>query len=419
MKSFFDKNEKSITIIGCGIAGASLAYQLSKQASEKGQFIKIRVIEKGLRENTPNPHGSSHGNARITRIATAEGKEYIPYAKRSQEIIASIEKETKQSLHIRSGGLIIGPQDDGSWPLTSAQYARENGIPCEIKNPDELTRYDALKIGSKELAYFEPSMGMLIPEKCHRILIELAENAGVEFIFDECYQGFEEKIIGGKSTVLVHTDKRTYASDEVVLSMGPWLQKELSEHFGADVSEQLSVHMCSMYTFKITDEFREKYSPKNCPVLIWQKGQTEAFVFFPDVNGEGRVQFALFPISDLKPNALSPDSLNEKQAMMPPEEVFNQYIAPNFNGISSDCVSVINYPFTMNKKERFIYDSLPDHPQVKIMDVGSAHGYKHAIAFGEQVAQNLLLGKSTLGVENTFGSFFNSLKQSLTPRLIE
>lgn len=413
MGPFFDKHKKSITIIGCGIAGASLAYQLSKEASETKQPIKIRVIEKGSRENTPNPQGSSYGNARITRIATAEGKQYIPYAKRSQEIIGKIEEETKQTLYVRSGGLIIGPQEEGNWPLISAKYAKENDVPCEIKTPDELQQYEALKIKNNELAYYEPSMGMLIPEKCHRTLIELAEKEGVEFIFEECYQGFEEKSIHDKSSLLVHTDKKIYQSDQVVLSMGPWLQKELSEQFGSDVSEQFSVHMCSMYTFRVTEEFSKIYSPKNCPVLIWQKGETEAFVFFPDVNGQGQVQFALFPISDLKPSTLSPDTIQEKQPMMSPEEVYSQYIAPNFNGISSECVSVANYPFTMNKNERFIYDSLPDHPDVKIMDVGSAHGYKHAIAFSEQVAQNLLYGKSKLGVENTFGSFATPLKQTL------
>lgn len=49
--------------------------------------------------------------------------------------------------------------------------------------------------------------------------------------------------------------------------------------------------------------------------------------------------------------------------------------------------------------------------QMLIVDVGSGHGYKHAFAFGEQVAQHTLTNKSEFEVEKIFGSFFEDIEK--------
>lgn len=405
-------NIKDITIIGSGIAGVSIAYYFAKKAKELDISIKIRVIEQAEKNQVPNPVGSSFGTARITRVATAEGEQYIPYAKRSQEIVKDLENLTGEELYIRSGGLIVGPNHEKAWPKISYCYAQKNQVPSEIKTKSHLSVYGALNLEETEVAYFEETMGMLLPQKCHEVLIKLAEQEGVEFIFSESYSGFDEKKFY-QHPLIVHTNKNSYPTDRLILAMGPWIQQELSKSLKQDVSEQLSVHQSTMYTFKITKEALKNYEPKNCPVIIWQTGEAEAFVFFPDVDNSGTVQFAIFPITDLSPSSLTPEIIQNKIPLMPPDKFYEEYVKPHFIGISSECVSVKNYPYTMNRREAFIYDRLPGHPKVCIVDPGSGHGYKHVFAFGEQIAEHLLLNESKLKIEETFGSFFVKLEETL------
>src|SRR6187455_25247 len=55
----------------------------------------------------PHALGSSHGDTRITRLAIGEGAHYTPLVLRANEIWREIERESGQSLHVVTGGLII------------------------------------------------------------------------------------------------------------------------------------------------------------------------------------------------------------------------------------------------------------------------------------------------------------------------
>lgn len=403
----FSHFPEKIIIIGAGMAGVSLAYMLSKEAKAAKKPINIIVVEQSPEEKSPNPIGSSYGKARITRLATAEGKEFIPLAKRSQAIIDDIEIKTHQpnQCHLRTGGLIIGPAND-AWPSICAKFAEENHIPYTLTPADQYKPIPALKLQPQEAVYHEPSMGMFLPEACHQTLIQLAKKAGVEFHFDET---FVDILHDENDVTIVKTNKNSYKSNHVILCTGTWMQPWLSKTLNADVSTQFSVHPCFMYTFQVAEHARDQFKPEACPVLIWQTAQTEAFVFFPDIAQDGSVQFALFPITDMGASTLTPEQTQMLTPTLSEKEVYEKFIKPHFNGITEHCLKLEKFPFTMNKGERFIYDHLPDQPNVKIIDIGSAHGYKHALGFAEQVAKDIILAQADPRFIKNFGGFVEAV----------
>jgi sarcosine oxidase len=403
----FTHAPEEIIIIGAGMAGVSLAYMLAKEAKAAKKPVHITVIEQTPEEQSPNPLGSSYGKARITRLATAEGKQFIPLAKRSQAIIHDIEHKTGQlnQLHLKTGGLIIGPAHN-AWPAICAQFAEENHIPYTLTPADKHEPMPALTLHHEETVYHEPSMGMFLPKPCHQTLIDLAKKAGVDFHFNE---SFIDTLHSDSGLTTVKTNKAHYKCRHLIVCTGPWMQSWLNKALNVDVSAQLSVHPCFMYTFKVADNARHQFKPEACPVLIWQTAPTEAFVFFPDISHDGTVQFALFPIADMNASTLTPEQTQSLTPALTPDEIYEKFIQLHFNGITNQCVKLEKFPFTMNKGERFVYDHLPDQPNIKIVDIGSAHGYKHALGFAEQIAKDIILEQPDPEFLKNFGGFVEAV----------
>jgi sarcosine oxidase len=72
--------------------------------------------------------------------------------------------------------------------------------------------------------------------------------------------------------------------------------------------------------------------------------------------------------------------------------MFETYVAPFFNGVTSQCVRAEVCLYTKIKDARFIIDRHPDMPNVIVASPCSGHGFKHSGGVGEVLAQ-LALGE--------------------------
>ena len=85
--------------MGLGAVGSALVWQLARRG--------VRVV--GLdRHEPPHEQGSSHGRARITRLAVGEGAEYVPLVRRSHELWRELEAASGTVLYRACGALVIG-----------------------------------------------------------------------------------------------------------------------------------------------------------------------------------------------------------------------------------------------------------------------------------------------------------------------
>ena len=90
-----------VIVVGLGAVGSATTYQLAKRDD-----VSVIGID---RFSPPHALGSTHGDTRITRQATGEGREYAPLVLRSHKIWREIEADTKTDLFTACGGLILMP----------------------------------------------------------------------------------------------------------------------------------------------------------------------------------------------------------------------------------------------------------------------------------------------------------------------
>ena len=71
-------------------------------------------------------------------------------------------------------------------------------------------------------------------------------------------------------------------------------------------------------------------------------------------------------------------------------EVYRNYVAPFFPGITGECARSAVCLYTCTDDARFIVDDLPGYDNVVVASPCSGHGFKHSAALGEAIAGRTL-----------------------------
>ena len=140
-----------IIVVGLGAMGASTLYHLSLTGK------KVLGIDQF---SPPHPHGSSHGETRITRLAIGEGEHYSPFAIRSHEIWRELESKTRSKLLHQVGGIIIGDasttttfHNKSGFLATTIAAANHYGIRHEVLDAPEIrSRFPQFNVSHGESA---------------------------------------------------------------------------------------------------------------------------------------------------------------------------------------------------------------------------------------------------------------------------
>lgn len=381
-------------VLGLGAMGSAAMYQLAKRGN--------RVL--GIDQYSP-PHtkGSSHGDTRITRLAIGEGEQYVPFALRSHEIWREIEQETRQSLLVTTGGLIIGsrnaPASHGAANFVerTTKAARKFGIEHDVLNATEIRRrFPSFAIRDDEYGYYEKEAGFLRPETCIQTQLELAERYRAVLRKNE--KVLEVISSASGDSVQVRTDQGIYEAEKAVLTVGPWIKDFLPEH----LANRFTVYREVLYWFNSKREL-DQFTPDKFPIFIWVSDRDVDVLYgFPMIDGpNGGVKVATeqFTVST------TPETFKEKVtadeiAVM--QRHTQQYI-PSLDG---DCVKAASCKYTCTPDFGFIIDRLPDHPQVIVASPCSGHGFKHSAAIGEALAEMATQDRSKIDLSKFgFGRF--------------
>lgn len=358
-----------VIVAGLGAMGSAACWQLATRG--------LSVI--GLdRHHPPHPYGSTHGESRITRLAIGEGPDYVPLVRRSHELWPEIEARTGARLLTITGGLILGPPGNRFLEQTRAS-ARRYGIGHENLSPDEVAdRFPMFAADGPTEAYYEPTAGYVRPEEAVRAQLGLGRELGARLRFGETVTGWRS-VRGG---VEVDTDRGTYGTSRLVLSVGAWLPGLFVQ--GADL---FAVHRQIQYWFEIRRGYERL---RDMPVFVWDfEPATDEWTHF--------VGFYGFPALDGPAGGLKVGTEtyerrtapNDRQHPATPAEIehmYGRYLGRHLPWLGPTALRTASCLYTNTRGSRFLIDHHPDDDRVLIVSPCSGHGFKHSPAIGEAVA---------------------------------
>lgn len=359
-----------VLVIGLGAVGSAA---LSAAARRGARCVGLD------RFDPPHTLGSSHGETRITREATAEGAAYVPLVRRSNALWRDLEAWSGETLFLRTGALIVGDARAGDFDFAARtiRVAEAFDVPHERLSPREVAaRFPAFVLQDGEHAYFEPHAGALLPERCIAAHLRRARSDGAELRANSAVLAVED----AGDRVRVRTAGETLEATSVVLSAGAWTSDLLGEAFEARARVFRQV-LCWFEAARPA-----VYDAARAPVFIWQHGDGDAhFYGFPEVTRGGGVKVATEQLRvSTTPNAVRRDVHPAEAA-----DLFERHLSGRLDGLSPRLLRAETCLYTATPDGGFLVDA-PFSPRVTVVSACSGHGFKHSPAVGEAAALRAL-----------------------------
>lgn len=368
-----------VIVVGLGAMGSATCFQLAARGAD---VIGIDQYE------PPHTSGSTHGDTRITRLAVAEGPEYVPLVRRSHELWREIERQTGVRLLTQTGGLFIAHPADPFLAQTRA-VADRFGIPHRnLSNAELVQRFPAFAVDSATEAYHEPEAGYVRPEAAVAAQLQLARRHGARLALGERVQEWSASAGG----VTVATDARTFQAGQLVLCAGPWISELFPEG-----SDTFAVYRQLLFWFPTGDRYE---LARDLPVFVCNFGGVKEDVTrlvgvygFPAIDGpRGGVKVA----REAYEQTTAADGRQHPATEQESQEMYMRYVAPCLPWLGPEPLRTASCLYTATPGGRFVIDRHPEHAAVLIVSPCSGHGFKHSAAIGECVAQLVLDGASEI-----------------------
>ena len=365
-----------VVVIGLGAVGSATLYRLARSGAKVVGIDRFRP---------PHAMGSSHGESRITRLAVGEGFAYAPLVRRSHEIWRELEAETGETLMLQTGGLIMSSgsgsanhhgKDD--FVRRTIRVAQESGVAVEALDASEIAaRYPQFVLQGDEIGCFEPTAGIVFPERCVNVQLRLASSHGARIYLDE--RLLEFRTVQGKVDII--TDRRTMQAGRVVLAAGPWLPTLA----GGRLQTAAKVYRQTLHWFAADAAL---FTPDRFPVFIWMHGEQEEDYFygFPALSDCAVIKVA----TERYLSAVDPDMVSRDVDAFEARSMFDSHVSGRLRGVTQTAVRSVACLYTVTSDAGFILDVLPEHPNVIAASACSGHGFKHSAAVGERLASQAL-----------------------------
>jgi sarcosine oxidase len=373
-----------VIVVGLGAMGAATLYQLAKRG------VRVLGID---RFHPPHDLGSSHGDTRITRLALGEGAHYLPLARRSHEIWRELEAATGEVLFRQTGGLVFSSLQGrevahgaADFLQTTIDVAREHGIAHEVLNATAMAgRFPQFRFAGDEMGCFEPSAGLVHPERCIAAQLTMAQRLGAGICTGEQVTRWA---VDGAS-VRIETSQGQFFAERVIFTTGSWIAELLPE-----LAATTKVCRQVLYWFE-PDGNPEVFSDAQMPVYIRVPDARAAMFYgFPGIDGAGggvklaTEQFDVACVADAIERSVSEA---EAQAM-------HALASPHVR-ITSRLVRAAVCQYTVTPDFHFVIDQAAATDRVWLASACSGHGFKHSAGVGEALSQQIVDGRSDADLE--------------------
>jgi sarcosine oxidase len=362
-----------VVVVGLGAVGSATLHHLALQG------VSAIGID---RFDPPHDRGSTHGETRITRLAVAEGDAYVPLVRRSHDLWRELEARTGETLFMQTGGLIIGEGDgvpshgQAGFLGSTIAIAEAHGITHEILGSAEIKRrYPQFLVREAERGFFEPTAGILFPERAITTQLRLAREHGAVVRPNEQVLRIEPCGSG----VAVVTDQGRIEAGRAVLTAGAWLPGLA----GGVLRDVATVHRQTLLWFDADEP--ALYDPARCPIFIWMYGATaEDYLYgFPILAGGSGVKAAT---EHYGATSIDPDAVERGVPAVESQGIYDRHIAGRLRGVSNRLMKAATCLYTVTPDAGFVIDSLQADGAVIVASACSGHGFKHSPALGEYLA---------------------------------
>jgi sarcosine oxidase len=362
-----------VVVVGLGAVGSATLHRLALQG------VSVIGID---RFDPPHNLGSTHGETRITRLAVAEGDVYVPLVRRSHALWRELEAQTGETLMVQTGGLIIG--EGGGQPShgqdaflgSTIAIAQAHGIAYDMLDSAEIRRrYPQFLVRDAEHGFFEPTAGILFPERAVAIQLRLARELGAVVRPNEQVLGIER--CGSGAAVV--TDRGRIEAGRVILTAGAWLPGLA----GGKWQDLAAIHRQTLLWFEADEP--ALYDPARCPIFIWMYGATpEDYLYgFPILEKGGGVKAAT---EHYGPASIDPDTVERDVPDSEWQGIYDRHLAGRLRGVSNRLIKAATCLYTVTPDAGFVIDSLQANGAVIVASACSGHGFKHSPALGEYLA---------------------------------
>lgn len=370
-----------VIVIGLGAMGCACLRSIARA----GQ--RVLGIDRYM---PPHAHGSTHGETRATRLAVGEGDVYVPLVSRSHAVWRELEERSGVQLLDQCGFLTIDTSRgggelhgmDGFFDRTVA-IAKRHGIGHELLDGRAVReRFPAFTPPDAARGYFEPEGGYVHVEAAMSALIDDAQAAGAHVQTGESFLGFSDD--GGGITV--RTDRSEYSAGTLVMTAGPWLPQLLG-------SALAPVRLFPQQLHWLQPSAADAFSRDKCPVYLWLHGEgpDDIFYGFPQISASPEIKVATEQVRHEDANADTPVVSDAASR----DCLIADHLAGRLAGPTRGLRSV-GCRYAVTPDGHFVIDRLPDARRVIAVSACSGHGFKHAPAIGELVADMVQSGRPAL-----------------------
>lgn len=361
-----------VIVVGLGAMGAATLLALARRG------VSALGID---RFHPPHDQGSSHGETRITRLAVGEGAAYAPLVARSHALWRGLEAETGEELLLQCGGLVMGRRGIATghhgkpaFVERTIEVARQCAIPHEVLEADELgRRYPQMRLEGDEFASYEPSAGLVFPERCIAAQLELAGRLGARMQLGTVVRS----VVRDGDGVCVTSDHGLLRAGRVVLTAGAW-----SSGLVPALAPVTSVRRQVLHWFPLADP--ASYAPARFPIFIWMHGPGEGDYFygFPCLDGQASLKVA----TEQAERETTADGVDRQVAAEESSAFHARHVAPRLAGVLAARERAAACLYTVTPDGGFIVDDVPGVPGAIMASPCSGHGFKHSAGLGEALA---------------------------------
>ena len=358
-----------VIVVGLGAMGAATLLALARRG------VSALGID---RFHPPHGMGSSHGETRITRLAVGEGADYAPLVARSHALWRELEAETGEQLLLQCGGLVMGRRGIATghhgkpaFVERTLEVARQAGIPHEALEADEIRRrWPQMRLEGDEIASWEPSAGIVFPERCIAAQLQVAARLGARTQLGTVVTS----IVRDGAGFRVETSQGTHRAGRVVVAAGAWVSTLVPALAPVTEARRQVLHW-----FPVADP--AAYAPGRFPIFIWMHGAREGDYFygFPCLPGQDTLKVA----TEQHEQGTTADGVERAVAAGESLAFHARNVAPRLVGVGAEAARAVACLYTATPDSGFIVDEVDG---LVVASPCSGHGFKHSAGLGEALA---------------------------------
>jgi sarcosine oxidase len=343
-----------IAVVGLGAAGSSAL----------GCLARAGVRAMGIdRYAPPHAQGSSHGEARLLRVAYAEGANYVPMARRSIALWRALEARTDAKLFYQTGVTYGGPPDSAFLSNARQSADRWHGSLLDLPSGNG----PSIPPGWRR--FQDSEAGFLECEKSIAAFLRDAAAHGARIDLNRQCHAFEFT----PDSVILRTGGDDISAARVIMASGAWATQLVPSLAAITHIERRVVHWFAdpAHHYALDAGF--------LPFMVEAENGDQFYGFPTNADGEVRVAEHRFGEPVASPEVIDRDI---SAADIARAEPLARRFLPALGERTRSQVCM--YP--MSRDEHFILDRHPGEPRLTIGAGLSGHGFKFAPVIGEALA---------------------------------